>query len=1086
MEHKKNSHLAGLARTCIGLFYLLLVFGLSLPAMAVMKELPRSFSIGQKSLAGVDTKAMIDVNVAALLAEDAARGRAERPGPIRFAQAIDVELNLTNSGTWLDLSDGSRIWRLRIQSDGAKSINLGFTVYELPDGAKLWIYDPIGDHVEGPFTSENRTRAGELWTPIILGPEVVVELFVPADPASEPVLEIGKVNHGYRFFGGIGDKAGNCNIDVVCPAGNAWGDQIRSVAVYTLNGMWTCTGQLLNNTNQDFTPYFLTANHCGINGINDATMVFYWNYESPVCMAHGGGSLADNQAGATLRANWATSDFALVELDAAPDPEFNVYYDGWDATGGIPPSTVCIHHPSCDEKSISFDNDAANITDYDDDTIDPSSNHWRVVWDTGTTEHGSSGSCLYDTSNGLCIGQLHGGDASCAFLDGPDWFGKLSVSWNGGGAANNRLRNWLDPANTGVLTLAGAEPPIAGGPSMRVVDTDLDYGDVELGFAATQAVVVYNDGDAMLTVTVSNQSVGDPDIPQWSELNEVANFDINPGDAPLIVQQVYEPQAIGDHSITFRVTGNDLDNPQQDVTLRGSGVNPVPIDSVLVMDRSGSMGENAGERRKIDAMRDASALYADLLRPDIGDTGTGDKIGFVKYNHTNQVYLGLDFVDDPDVAGSHMADAMDKLSDAALEDAGRLKPTGMTGISDAIETAAGLYTLPAGDRKHVMVVLTDGIETVQDELDVAAIVQVRNNNPDLWMYSVGVGMNVNPASLQNITNIANGYHQISDDLSGESIYDLELFYFKIFANATGMDLAVDPTVAVGLDINEPTTVATAHIISSDHKAAFLVLDSPAVRDYYELELIAPNGQVMSPGVQVGGVTIHMKQRHSYTICKVNLPAAEETAEYLGDWLLRYTPKRDFTGADRKVLLTQAQHGHVVVPDIGHGFLPIGFAAAVASDYQMEVEAFSDDYHPGAKFTLMATLTDRGWPSVDGQVSVEITDPDSEQSVIVRLYDDGTHGDAEPSDGTWTSTFNRTGAAGVYHLLFRGQGRTHRGEMASREASRFISLSKYTVGPGIGGPDGRVQCIPCPLLWILIILFFLILILIYIRVSRLRQ
>ncbi|MEO1655903.1 MAG: hypothetical protein AAFU64_20340, partial [Bacteroidota bacterium] len=56
---------------------------------------------------------------------------------------------------------------------------------------------------------------------------------------------------------------------------------------------------------------------------------------------------------------------------------------------------------------------------------------------------------------GLIIGQLFGGDAGCNFLDGPDWYGKISSSWTGDGTSESSLAQWLDPTNSGVLSLPG-------------------------------------------------------------------------------------------------------------------------------------------------------------------------------------------------------------------------------------------------------------------------------------------------------------------------------------------------------------------------------------------------------------------------------------------------------------------------------------------------------------------------------------------------------------------------------------------------------------------------------------------------------
>jgi hypothetical protein len=434
-----------------------LVLSFAVLEFAKMYEEPKSFSLNDKSQELVERKILAKIDTERLLAEDRARGKdAQRPGPYRFAFATDVTLTLSNSGTWQTLADG-RLWRLRIQSPGAKNLNLGITRFAMPDGAKLWIYDPGHKHVEGPYTSRDRSHRGSLWTPIIEGDEIVIEVFVPAG-VSQPVVKISRVNRGYRGLeklGIFGNSEGTCNIDVVCPAGNPWQNQISAVAAYTINGTAACTGTLLNNTALDFTPYFLSANHCGVSSSNDDTVVVYWNFESATCGTHGPGSLADNQTGSIFRASYATSDFLLIQLSDLPDPSFNVFHAGWDATGTTPSSTVCFHHPSADVKAISFSNTAPDTTAYLSNTYNASGSFWRVVWDSGVTEGGSSGSGLFETTNGRCIGQLKGGYSSCLATSSPDWYGRLSESWIGGGTDATGLRHWLDPGNTGVMFLDG-------------------------------------------------------------------------------------------------------------------------------------------------------------------------------------------------------------------------------------------------------------------------------------------------------------------------------------------------------------------------------------------------------------------------------------------------------------------------------------------------------------------------------------------------------------------------------------------------------------------------------------------------------
>ena len=436
----------------------LLLLLLSVSGVAqTRREPPRSFSQGAKALVEVQRRALSRVDTERLLAEDRRNEKdPRRPVPQRFAVAVNVDITLNNSGSWETLNDG-RLWRLRIHSPEAKSHNLGITRFDMPEGAKLWIYDPEQKQVQGPYTSRDRSRKGRLWTPVIEGDEIVVEVFVPTG-VREPLIQIGRVNQGYREFSkGGGDKNhGACNNDVICPEGDPWRDQIRSVARYTINGTSLCTGQLMNNINLDRTPYFLSANHCGVTTANDDTLVFFWNFEAPNCGDQDDGNLSDNQTGAIFRASSAASDFLLVELEEDPDPAFNVFFSGWDATGAAPASTVAIHHPRGDVKSISFNTNAVTSTDYLSDTVNAAEDHWRVDdWEDGTTEGGSSGSCLWDAATRRCVGQLHGGSAFCTAQDESDWYGKLSTSWEGGGTTATRLRDWLDPGGTGVLSLDG-------------------------------------------------------------------------------------------------------------------------------------------------------------------------------------------------------------------------------------------------------------------------------------------------------------------------------------------------------------------------------------------------------------------------------------------------------------------------------------------------------------------------------------------------------------------------------------------------------------------------------------------------------
>lgn len=622
-----------------------------------------------------------------------------------------------------------------------------------------------------------------------------------------------------------------------------------------------------------------------------------------------------------------------------------------------------------------------------------------------------------------------------------------------------------EPVKTCPFT-ARAHHPV---PIMRLESSTLDYRDVELGFTFTQAIIVHNDGDAPLTLTVSDISAGDPDLVHFNQ--NTGSVTINAGDPAAVFRQEFSPQAAGGpYTIQMQASGNDPANPSQVVILTGNGVAPVPIDSVLILDRSGSMADPAGARYKIHALQTAADLFTHLLRPNIPGSSTGDKLGFVRYNHNNDIYMSLDFVEATATPGSHLAEAEDKLSNAAITDINRLLPDGWTGIGGAMQTGAGMLVGSPDDRKQVMVVLTDGRENREPWIS-DVIGPITSANPDLMMYSIGLGNNANLGRLQEITNVGNGFHQVTGDLGGLNIFDLENFYFKIFANATGMDLVVDPTHLAPLTGNVPLILDRATIISSDRNATFLVLDDPAMRSFYNLELVDPHGNVLALGSSVGGVPIHVSQRHNYTLYRVVFPDVSQASTYVGDWVLRLTPSGKLDAAASHQLMTTYREVGMVMYDPSQGVAPIGFAAAVASDYRLRVEVLPNNYLPGAQVTLTAALSDRGWPMTNGVIEVDVTTPNGTRYDNVSLYDDGSHGDLTAGDGNWTGHFIQTAESGSYRFFFHAIGENQRGELAPRQATRYATLQV-----AIPNPDDE-PCIPClveKILWILLFLLLLML------------
>lgn len=387
---------------------------------------------------------------------------APKDEPLRFAVPLETKTTTDSAGVWDILPGDIARWRLRVLSKDALSLNFGFTRYQMPPGGQLTVSDLRGTQLVGPYTAADNELHGQLWTPLVLGDEALIEVRVPVAARDQLELTLTSVNHGFLDPFNPPEKSGSCNVDVACAQADPWRPQVASVVGYSSGGSIFCTGALINNTANDRRPYILTADHCSVDAALAPSIVTYWNYANTTCRVPGSvesglpgnGPLTQTLTGAIFRADYAASDMTLIELDDPIPPAYNPYWAGWDRSGNNATRAIGIHHPRGDEKRISFEDQATTITSYGGTTVPGAGTHVRVIdWDLGTTEPGSSGSPLFD-QNGRIIGQLHGGGAACG-NDLSDYYGRIFVSWTGGGANNTRLSNWLDPASTGATTLNG-------------------------------------------------------------------------------------------------------------------------------------------------------------------------------------------------------------------------------------------------------------------------------------------------------------------------------------------------------------------------------------------------------------------------------------------------------------------------------------------------------------------------------------------------------------------------------------------------------------------------------------------------------
>lgn len=499
-----------------------LLIGILAQAQVTNQGKPKSWKL--RNLEQVAPINMPDFDLKALQEEDKANeGRKDIPW--RFGHEFVVDYNLDNSGSWHTLPDGSRIWRIRFYSEGAKTMNFLFSDFYMPKGATLYLYSNDRNDLLGAYDSRQNNEERVLGTWLVEGDDIWLEYYEPADVEGQGKLEIFKLIHGYRTgesylksTQNINDS-GACNYDVDCviPDIQALKEvNKRAVAMIVTGGSGFCSGALINNTNNDGTPYFLTANHCYSNPSQWAFR-FNWISPDPVCASFTNSTNSNDYlqtaSGAVLRAKRAASDFCLVEITANIPSEWDLIWAGWDRSDNVPSSTFGIHHPSGDIMKT--------CRDYNPPTKLNSGGEfmWQINdWDLGVTEGGSSGSPLFD-QNGRIIGQLYAGTAACAGVNdngGQDIYGRFAISWDQGFSSIQRLKEWLDPGNTNVTTL-DYYPQEA----VYAVDAEaaiLTLGDDVCNTAITPVVRVTNVGTNQLnTVQVTYQlNNGGAVVYNWS------------------------------------------------------------------------------------------------------------------------------------------------------------------------------------------------------------------------------------------------------------------------------------------------------------------------------------------------------------------------------------------------------------------------------------------------------------------------------------------------------------------------------------------------------------------------------------------
>ena len=307
------------------------------------------------------------------------------------------------------------------------------------------------------------------------------------------------------------------------------------------------------------------------------------------------------------------------------------------------------------------------------------------------------------------------------------------------------------------------------------------------------------------------------------------------------------PEAFGSVIVDTPDTANDL---PRTVNLTARAVEPPPVDSVLVIDRSDSMDGATGipGQMKIDHAIEAAQLYVSLLKDN-------DRIGIVRYN---------DLARDPQdiLLGMRVANAAGKgLANSALN-LSNLTPDGFTSIGGGIILGSSVLDDGTADSR-ALVVLTDGIQNRDPDIPEATA-DVQTKSPEQRVFAVGLGLNQLEDRLNQIASITNGTAQITGDLVDQKEFLLQKLYVQILSDVSDEAFVKDPKQMALPGESQSTSVYIGEV---DVSADFIVVvrQTRLFPKYMVVWLEAPDGTIvqMNDVASLPNVSLSLGSGHLY-------------------------------------------------------------------------------------------------------------------------------------------------------------------------------------------------------------------------------
>ena len=383
-----------------------------------------------------------EVNLTSLLAEDVIQENV-RTLPYRFAYAKAVSWTMENSGSWVNLENGDRLWILGIEYERARSISVSFEYLQLPAGGKLFVYSEYRGDYYGPLNGGLAIET-DLTLPHIRGEQIFIEYYEPRTARGEGSLKVNYVAGAYRESSAASADSlactewisGGMNQENLMRCGSS------VMRVLVDHGQRYATSFLINNSQSNATPYAVMASSSMIGA--PSSLSFQFGLDDNRCLIESSSCDLFTVNGAELVCRDSITGLSLLRLNQAPPAEQAAYYAGWNVGETSSGVYYCVQHPMGMAKSfaqyqapfLAGSNDMPNALGLSNSNV-------------GSTSEGSVGSPLYD-SEFRVVGVFVGGSSHCEAENGADYFVLLKDVWS-------TFKAFLDPLQTGEEKIPGRE-----------------------------------------------------------------------------------------------------------------------------------------------------------------------------------------------------------------------------------------------------------------------------------------------------------------------------------------------------------------------------------------------------------------------------------------------------------------------------------------------------------------------------------------------------------------------------------------------------------------------------------------------------